>query len=59
MLALVIVCKWWMLWLLVTIGSGIWAGSKTETGGYIPDFITPLIWLILNLFMWLIYFIVI
>lgn len=56
MLALVITCKWWMLLVLITIGSGIYTALKTDMSGFIPDFMTPGIWLILNLVMWLIYF---
>ena len=32
MLALVIVCQWWMLWLLITIGSGGWFGQGYGEG---------------------------
>lgn len=63
MLALVIVCKWWMLLVLVTIGTLVWAGykeSKEPRGGYIPA--PPIylgFWIFGNLVMWLIYFIIV
>ena len=61
MLALVIVCQWWMLWLLITIGTFIWAMYKEgqDDGGWFPA--PPIyfcFWLIGNLIMWLIYFII-
>lgn len=58
-LALTIICKWWMLLALITIGSGIYSASKTDMSGFIPDFITPGIWIICNLLMWLVYFIIV
>ena len=58
LLALTITCRWWMLLLLITIGSAIFAGSKTESGGYFPDNGPTVMWIIFNLIMWLIYFIV-
>lgn len=62
LLAFTIVCKWWMLLVLITIGSLMWALHKEgqENSGWFP---TPPIyfclWIIFNLIMWLIYFIIV
>lgn len=61
-LALTIICKWWMLWLIVTAATFVWAVYKENAGDagvWFPD--PPVYmagWLIGNLIMWLIYFIV-
>lgn len=63
LLALTITCRWWMLWVLVTIGSFIWAVYKEnaeDAGGWFPS--PPVymaVWVVGNLVMWLIYFIVV
>ncbi len=56
LLAFTITCKWWMLWLLVTIVTAFLAQANTESGGYVPDVGPAIVWLIFNLAMWLIYF---
>lgn len=52
-----IVCQWWMLFLALTIVSGVIVFKNTDDG-YMSFDVSPLIWLIVVLVFWLIYFIV-